>query len=223
MNRFHQMAWFSVATALSVGCADETVVKSPETTVTTTAATPPDVPPPLPAGANLPTAVAPTVAPSAPSAPEDAHLTDGQIAGIASRIDLAEVDAGKLALAQGKSATVRQFAQHMISAHGSVESKLTALMKKQGISSEESAVCDTLTRDTAAQKQALMGQGGFDFDRAYLKAQLKDHRDVLQLFDTKLLPEVQNPELRAALQATREKVVMHIKMAEDALAALPAQ
>jgi hypothetical protein len=46
---------------------------------------------------------------------------------------------------------------------------------------------------------------------------------VLQLFDSKLLVEVQNPELRAALQATREKVVAHIKMAEDALAALPAQ
>jgi putative membrane protein len=218
------MAWFSVATAISFGCADETVAKPADTPVTTTAAAPPEMAAPMPAGPNLPTAAAPTVAPSPPQTPaEDAHLTDGQIAGIASRIDHAEMDAGKLALAQGKSATVRQFAQHMISAHGGVESKLNALMKKQGISSEESTVCDKLTSDTAAQKQALMGQSGFDFDRSYLKAQLKDHQDVLQLFDSKLLVEVQNPELRAALQATREKVVAHIKMAEDALAALPAQ
>jgi putative membrane protein len=166
--------------------------------------------------------VAPTEAATPPQTrPEDAPLTDSQIAGIASRIDLAEIDAGKLALAKGKSPTVRRFAQHIISDHRQVQSKLGALVKTQGIPYEDSAICDTLTRDTVGERDGLTGQPRLHFDRAYLKTQLKDHRDELQLLDTKLLPEVEGPDLRALLQATRAKVIQHIQMAEDAIAVLP--
>jgi putative membrane protein len=158
-------------------------------------------------------------APTAPAA--DPALTDGQIAGIASRIDLAEIDAGKLALSHARSAKVRQFAQHMVSAHGTVETKLTSMLKTQGILPAESAVCDKLTRDTESQKQTMAGQSGTDFDRTYMTAQLRDHQDVLDLFDSKLVPDAQNPELKTSLLNTRTKVVEHIQMAKDVLASLP--
>jgi putative membrane protein len=165
---------------------------------------------------------APVVAPpTPPPTATDAALTDGQIAGIASRVDLAEIDAGKLALSHAKSAKVRQFAQHMVSAHGAVETKLTSMLKAQNIAPAESAVCDKLTSDTQSQKQTLIGQSGMEFDRTYVMAQLKDHQDVLDLMDSKLIPQARNPELKTALQATRAKVVEHIQMAKDLVASLP--
>lgn len=166
---------------------------------------------------------APVIAtPAAPSpGPGEVSLTDGQIAQIASKVDLAEIDAGKLAISHAKSAKVRQFAQHMVSAHSAVETKLTAMLKTQNIATADSPVGDKLTSDTQSQKQTLMGQSGTDFDRTYMTAQLKDHQDVLDLMDTKLLPQAQNPELKTALQSTRAKVVEHIQMAKDILGSLP--
>ena len=158
---------------------------------------------------------------SAPAA--DATMNDGQIAGVASRIDQAEIDAGKLALAHAKSARVRQFAQHMVSAHSAVETKLTSMLKAQGLATSDSPVSDKLMSETQAQKQSLMGQSGVDFDRSYMNAQLQDHQTALDIFDNKLIAQAQNAQLKTALTDTRTKVVEHIQMAKDILASLPAQ
>jgi putative membrane protein len=211
-----------VAIAACGGSGDAARVATPVPTASIDAAPSagPDIAPASSAGVQTAT-VAPS--PSAPAAPPpDAPLNDGQIAGIASRVDLAEIDAGKLALQRGKSAKAKQFAQHMVTAHTAVEAKLTALLKAQKIVVGESPVCDKLTVDTSAQKQTLIAKSGADFDRAYLSAQLQDHQDVLDLLDNKLIPQAQNPQLKAALEDTRKKVVDHIQMAKDALATLPA-
>jgi putative membrane protein len=174
-----------------------------------------------PAGINPNSMTPSTPVPTPP--PADAMLTDGQIAEIASKVDLAEIDAGKLALAQGRSPKAKQFAQHMVTAHAAVEAKLNGMLKAQAIVMADSATSNKLVSDTTAQKQTLLGLSGFDFDRSYLTAQLKDHQDVLDLLDSKLIPQAKNPQLKTALESTRAKVVDHIQMAKDAIAALPAQ
>jgi putative membrane protein len=212
------------ACALLSGCAasnDNTPVTAP--TATTTAAYPvATVTETAPTSLQSSESQLALPVPPAATPPADTPLTDGQIAGIASRIDLAEIDAGKLALSHARSPKAKQFAQHMVTGHTAVEAKFNGLLKAQNIATAESTICDKLTADTAEQKQSLMGQSGFDFDRSYLAAQLKDHQDVLDLFDNKLIPAAQNSQLKAALEQTRTKVVEHIQMAKDALAAIPA-
>lgn len=82
--------------------------------------------------------------------------------------------------------------------------------------------CATRSRRTRRQKETLSEQSGTDFDRAYLSTQLEDHQNVLDLLDNKLIAQAQNPQLKAALDDTRKKVVQHILIAKDALAGIPA-
>jgi putative membrane protein len=208
-----------VALAACAGSSDNTQVTAP-TAAVEASSNGPDMPPPTGSVQSTTSAAAPS---TPPGPPPETPLNDGQIAGIASRVDLAEIDAGKLALQHGKSAKAKQFAQHMVTAHTAVETKLMAMLKAQKIVIAESSVCDKLTADTAGQKQTLSGESGTTFDRAYLSAQLQDHQDVLDLLDSKLLVQAQNPQLKAALADTRKTVVDHIQMAKDALASLPAQ
>ncbi len=61
----------------------------------------------------------------------------------------------------------------------------------------------------------LKAQKGKDFDKAYMDAQVKAHRDVLAVFDTKLLPNAQNVELKSTLTDARSHVAAHLAKAED--------
>jgi putative membrane protein len=153
--------------------------------------------------------------------PPEAPLTDGQIALIVSDVDRSEIDAGKLAQSHAQSAKVRQFGHQMVIMHSAVEAQLNTLVKAQGISPADSSISTQLKDQSQTTNQSLMGQSGSDFDRAYLAAQLQGHQDVLQLLDNKLIPQAQNPKLKADLEGIRTKVVGHIQMAKDAQAALP--
>ena len=155
-----------------------------------------------------------------PINPVDAALTDGQIAMIASDVDRAEIAAGKLALTHARSVQVRQFAQHMVTEHTKVDTKLLALARAQNIPLTDSTVSAKLTRENDAQKSSLAGLSGTDFDRAYIDAQLKGHEDVLDMLDARQIPTAQNGALKATLETTRAKVLMHIHMAKEARAAL---
>ena len=52
----------------------------------------------------------------------------------------------------------------------------------------------------------MKGQKGKDFDKAYIDAQVKAHRDVLNVIDNKLLPSVQNGDLKTMLTDERSHV-----------------
>jgi putative membrane protein len=151
-----------------------------------------------------------------------ATLSDGQIVGIVGAINGAEVAAGKLALSHAASAGTRQFAEHMVTAHTEMDTKLMTLAGRQDITKAESSLCEKLKGDNDAEAQTLTALSGSTFDRKYVEAQLKGHEDVLDLLDTKLIPMAQNPALKAALQEARGKVVEHIRMAKEALASLGA-
>jgi putative membrane protein len=155
--------------------------------------------------------------------PPEAPLTDGQIALIISDVDRSEIDAGKLAQSHAGSTKVRQFAHHMVTAHSAVETQLNTIVKAQSIVPTDSAVSMKLKDQSQAMSQSLMGQSGADFDRAYLAAQLQGHQDVLDLLDNKIIPQAQNPKLKADLESFRTEVVRHIQMAKDAQASLPSR
>ncbi|MGD0530481.1 MAG: DUF4142 domain-containing protein [Polyangiaceae bacterium] len=148
------------------------------------------------------------------------QLTDGQIVGIVAAIDAAEIGAGKLAMSHATGAAARQFAEHMMSAHTSMDSSLMTVAHEQDITVARSALCEKLKSDNQAEAQTLASLPNGDFDRKYLTAQLKGHEDVLGLLDDKLIPMAENAKLKAALEDARGKVVEHIRMAKEALASV---
>jgi putative membrane protein len=157
---------------------------------------------------------------SAPVAVPEGTLSDGQIVGIAFAIDRAEIAAGNRASSHASNAQTRQFAAHMVQAHSTMDAKLASLAGSRGIAAAESALCEKLKSDNQALGEQLTQMSGVQFDRAYIDAQLKGHKDVLDLLDTKLIPLAQDPSLKAGLEDTRARVVDHIQMAEQARASL---
>jgi putative membrane protein len=147
-------------------------------------------------------------------------LSDGQIVGIVGAVDAAEISAGKLALSHAAGAGARQFAEHMVTAHTEMDSKLMTVAGAQDITKAVSSLCEKIKGENDAEAQTLASLSGSSFDRKYIEAQLKGHRDVLDLLDSKLVPTAQNPALKAALQEARGKVVEHLRMAKEAQASL---
>lgn len=122
---------------------------------------------------------------------------------------LAEVKMGELALGKTANADVKAFAEHMVTDHGKANGELKALAdsKKVAVASEPSM--------TAKAKSKLAdAKSGADFDKAYAKAMVSDHKDTVALFE-KAANEANDPEVKAFASKTLPTLKMHLTMAEE--------
>lgn len=144
-------------------------------------------------------------------------LTDPQIAAVTDAVNTAEIEQARLAQSKSTNDKVQSFAGMMIEHHGQAKRKQTTL----GIAEAESPLSLKLAAKTHTTMEQLKQKSGSEFDRAYLKAQVEGHQDVLDAIDQQLLPHVQNAQLKAYLEELRPQVAEHLaraQSAEDALA-----
>jgi putative membrane protein len=142
-------------------------------------------------------------------------LQDGQIIKVTQGVDAAEIAQGKLAKTKSKNARVKKFATHMISEHTASRQKGMRLSKSADLSAEDSPLSGQLQTKTDRTLEALEQTEPSAFDSAYMNAQVQQHREVLNLIDSELLPNADNPDLKAQLQAAREMVERHLNEAEE--------
>jgi len=103
---------------------------------------------------------------------------DHQFVLDASAAGLAEVNLAFVAVRQASSAEVKQYARHMIEDHTRANSELLALANKNGLSAAR-----TMDAEHQALEAKLLKLAGNDFDRAYMDAQVADHRKAVALFE----------------------------------------
>src|SRR2546428_1806373 len=97
---------------------------------------------------------------------QDKGPSDPQIAGIVVTANQIDIDAGKLAKSHTKNKEVSKFAQQMVTDHTAVNKQAGALVKKLGVTPEESATSKSL-KSAAAQNMAnLQSPKGAAFDQA---------------------------------------------------------
>ena len=134
--------------------------------------------------------------------------SDAAFMTTAARGGLAEVEMGRLAQRNGRSAAVKRFGQQMVSHHGQSNQEMMALAQQKQltppstIGAEQQRIYDDLAK--------LRGGA---FDRAYAQAMVKDHEDDLRDYRT----EAQNgsdPDVRAF--AARHVPILqdHLRMAQ---------
>jgi putative membrane protein len=145
--------------------------------------------------------------------PAAAPLNDAEIADVVSSINKAEIEQAQLALTKASSPAVRHFAEHMISAHRTMQSHDTTVLAHAQITPTESTMSRQLKTDTHTQLETLQGLHKHDFDRQYVDDQVDGHRQALEFLD-KAIPTVKNADLKADLEAARPKVNDHFEMAE---------
>jgi putative membrane protein len=172
---------------------------------------------PPPAETAAPAAAAPS---AAPAAPVEEPLTDERIAAILDAANGGEIEQAKLAPKNGKDAKVKAFAAHMITDHGKNQADSKALLKKINVIPADGQISLKLQQDSQQLVAKLNNEKGADFDKDYIDAQVQEHQAVLDLMDQKLLVQVKNADLKAAITAFRPKVEHHLGDAKTIQASL---
>jgi len=150
-----------------------------------------------------------------PAKPAEKPLTDAEIVAVTSTANNGEIEMAELAKKTATNGDVKNFAAMMITQHRDMETKGKALATKAKITPADSEASTALKNDVQSTVSSLKTQKGKDFDKAYMEAQVKAHRDVLNMFDNKLLPNAQNGELKTLLTDARGHVATHLAKAEE--------
>lgn len=136
------------------------------------------------------------------------NKTDLQIVANMARSNMAEVEAGKLALANGQSAEVKAYAQQMIDDHTKALNDVTVLAQTKGVTLPTEL--DAKHKAMAAKLSKLKGE---KFDREYMKqAGVADHKQVHAMLK-KDEARAKDPEVKALAAKMLPTVAQHLETA----------
>jgi len=139
---------------------------------------------------------------------------DAQIAHIAYTADNLDIAAAKQALAKSKDKGVRDFAQEMVRDHTAVNDQALALVKKLGVTPQDNATSQALSKDAAAKLKTYAALSSAAFDKAYVANEVAYHKTVNGALANTLIPNAQNAELKALLQTGHKLFTEHQTHAE---------
>jgi putative membrane protein len=139
---------------------------------------------------------------------------DAQIAAIVVTANQVDIDAGQLAKTTSKSKEVQDFAQLMITDHGSVNKSATELVTKLHVTPESNATSESLKSGGDQNLASLRKLNGHAFDKAYVDHEVAYHQAVLDAIDKTLIPSAKNAELKALLVKVRPAFVAHLQHAK---------
>jgi putative membrane protein len=117
------------------------------------------------------------------------------------------VAAGQLAAGQGTDPKVRAFGQQMVTDHTQAGEQLKQLARSKGVNLPSSP-----DADGEKSLSDLKAKQGKDFDAAYVKQQLKDHRDTIALFEK--AARSKDPDIAAFAKQTLPTLRHHLEMAK---------
>ena len=131
------------------------------------------------------------------------HMKDLAIA------NMAEVETGKLALEKAQDPKVKEFAQHMVDDHGKMLEEVKSLAQSKNV---ELPSAPDAKHEKVMKK--LQSASGADFDRQYMRAMVKDHRDALKLAQ-RTAKDAKDADLKAAAQKAAPEIRDHLKSAQQ--------
>lgn len=121
-------------------------------------------------------------------------------------IGIAEIETAKLALQKSLSFEIKNFAQHMIDEHTSINQELISLAKQKNIA---------LADDELVKKSGdllLQNSESEPFDDAYIEHQLNSHKNAITLFQK--ITKLEDADVKRFAQATTHRLEHHFNMAK---------
>ncbi len=122
---------------------------------------------------------------------------------------MTEVQASQLAEQKGQSPAVKQFAQRMITDHTKANEQLTQIASSKGVTPP-----GELDSTHKREVDKLSKESGADFDKAYMKQMVSDHKTTVSLFE-KEAKSGKDSELKQFAGTTLPTLQEHLKMAEN--------
>jgi putative membrane protein len=122
---------------------------------------------------------------------------------------MAEVQLGQLAGQKGSSQAVKDFGQRMVTDHSQANDKLKGIASSKGI-----AIPTSLDAKDQALYDRLSGLSGPAFDKAYMRAMLKDHKTDIAEFQ-KESNSGHDQDIRSFASSTLPTLQEHLHMAQQ--------
>ncbi|MDB4920480.1 DUF4142 domain-containing protein [Mucilaginibacter sp.] len=129
---------------------------------------------------------------------------DARFAVEAANGGMAEVELGNLAQQKATNARVKEFGAMMVMDH----SKANAEMK-QLAASKKITLPDSISADEKKLKADLSAKSGAEFDKAYVEAMVKDHKEDIKAFED-AGKQVKYPEMQAFIAKTLPVLQKHL-------------
>jgi putative membrane protein len=135
--------------------------------------------------------------------------TDVKFAQKAAQGGMAEVQLGQMAAQKGTNADVKAFGQQMVDDHTKANDDLKSVAAKENM---------TLPSGLSAKDQALQSKlqnlSGEQFDRAYMKAMVKDHEEDVKEFQ-KEANDGKDPQIKDFASRTLPVLQGHLDKAKS--------
>ena len=136
-------------------------------------------------------------------------MQDKKFAKAAMAGGMAEVQLGQLAVQKGNSEDVKKFGQRMVDDHTKLNDQMKPIAESIGVQPPTE-----LTKKDQALMTRLQGLSGDAFDKAYIKAMLKDHKEDNKDFQMEASSGQNQQEKDAAMQGD-QIIKEHLQMAMD--------
>lgn len=120
-----------------------------------------------------------------------------------------EVQLGQLAQQKSQSDDVKQFGQKMVQDHTQLGEQMKPIAQQLGV--KESKGPSKKDKQLMAKLEAMSGQ---QFDEAYIKAMVKDHKQDLKDFKDEA-QMTQNPAIKQTAQQGAELISQHLQMIQQ--------
>lgn len=135
--------------------------------------------------------------------------TGNQFITDAAKVNLGEIELGKLAEQKGGNAAVRDFGKRMVDDHTQLQSQLESLAKSKGVTLPTQAGSDAMTlRDELAK------DSGMKFDDDYMQHMLSGHKQAIDNFENEI-EHGQNPAFKTYAENALPVIQDHIRIAEN--------
>jgi putative membrane protein len=121
----------------------------------------------------------------------------------AAKSGMEEVQISQIALTRATDPQVKEFAQMMVSDHGSANTKLAQLASSKGV---------TLPMNEPSEHKWTAKKEGKDFDEDYIGKMVEDHQDAVKLFEKGM--KSQDAEVAAFASATLPTLQAHLTQAK---------
>lgn len=122
---------------------------------------------------------------------------------------MAEIKLGELAQQKASSDDVKQFGKRMVDDHTKLSEQMKPVASELGVTPPT----DIPMKDKALEKK-LSGLNGAEFDKAYMKAMLKDHKKDLSEFK-KEASSAKSTAVKDAAQQGSQVISEHLQMAKQ--------
>ena len=122
---------------------------------------------------------------------------------------MAEVELGQLASEKGSSDDVKQFGQKMVDDHTKLNDQMKPVAQQLGVLAPTK-----LSKKDEETKTKLQSLSGAQFDDAYIRTMLKDHKKDASDFKEEA-QRTQNPALQHAAQQGSQVIDQHLQMIEQ--------